>query len=254
MTKYWLFWHERLNLIFLFLKKCFGSEKYLELKLSLKSALHFAETAFFEEKYKCLNNSLIVLLYKFDIKATLMTTGTIGCFKSLRQSSMVQYLKCKRLICATHIFCVSKFRVQSLWEKSFIKVSDTHCSDGFLSFLFFLVFFLGRREWYQNRLIHTCIMVWLCYERTKSCGGFHLFTSPTSQSVCTMKAWQYMYSIIIPIRTDEHPSWFQILPDLSQPSLTIAKGMHLLLTEVLSHQVVYILSNYTNTGGYVSTT
>lgn len=141
MTKYWLFWHERLNIIFLFSDKFFGSEKFFELKLSLKSALHIAETAFFKEKFKCLNNSLKALLYKFDIKATLITTG-IGCFKSFGLSSMVQYPECKRLICATHISCVSKIRVQILWEKSFIKVSDTHCSVVFLSYSFSLGFLL----------------------------------------------------------------------------------------------------------------
>lgn len=57
--------------------------EYLELKLSLKSALRFDETVFFEETCKCLNNSLIALLYKFDIKATLIATLTTGCFESL---------------------------------------------------------------------------------------------------------------------------------------------------------------------------
>lgn len=144
MTKYWLFWHERLSIIFLFSDKFFGSEKYLKLKLSLKSALCFAETAFLKEKYTCLNNSLKALLYKFDIKATLIATGTIGCFKSFRQSSMVQYPECRRLICATHISSFSKIRVQILCEKSFIKVSDTHCSVVVLSGSFSLGFLLGN--------------------------------------------------------------------------------------------------------------
>lgn len=82
----------------------------------------------------------------------------------------------------------------------------------------------------------------------KGVGFFYLFTSPTSQSFYIMKAWKYVYSIIIAIRTDGHPSWLQILPDLSQPSLTIAKRM-CLTQQVMSHQVAYILNDYRNTVG-----
>lgn len=137
MTKYWLFWHERLNIIFLFSDKFFGSEKFFELKLSLKSALHIAETAFFKEKFKCLNNSLKALLYKFDIKATLITTG-IGCFKSFGLSSMVQYQNAKGLSVPPTFLVLAKSEYK-FCEKSLL--------SRFLTLIVLLFFFLTLFPW-----------------------------------------------------------------------------------------------------------
>lgn len=113
-------------------------------------------------------------------------------------------------------------------------VSDTHCSVVFLSFFSFLSsFFFCLFPWEAGMVpeqTYKFIMVSLCYVRTKRCRVFYLFTSQTSQSFYTMKAWKYIYRILITIRTDGRPSWLQIFSNLPQPSLEIAKAMCLLLT------------------------
>lgn len=58
--------------------------------------------------------------------------------------------------------------------------------------------------------------------------GFYLVISPTSPTSYPKKAGKYVYTILIFIRTDGHPSWLQLLLDLSQPPAAIAKDISLL--------------------------
>lgn len=105
---------------------------------------------------------------------------------------------------------------QGFWHSLF-------CCFSFL--LFFLEIFIW--EWYQSRFIHKYISVFL-YKNQKIC-SFYLVTSSTSPTSYPMKAWKDVYKILIPIRTDGHPSWIQFLPDLSQPPVKISRDISLLL-------------------------